>query len=80
MPRYPCAVQDYAGAWSAVRGRCHRMVYGDGDGHPEDCPGVPVVTGWRADGRGRWYAVDACSRHAAELQPKPGPRPVRGTL
>jgi hypothetical protein len=52
------------------------MVYGDGDGHPEDCPGMPVMTGWRADGRGRWYAVDACSRHAGELPAKPRPGPI----
>jgi len=49
----PRVADDYAGAWSAVRRRCHRMVYGDGGGHPEDCPGMPAMTGWRADGRGR---------------------------
>ena len=77
MHRYPRVVQDYAGAWSAVRGRCHRMVYGDGDGdgHPENCPGLPVMSGWRADARGRWCVVDACSRHSGELQPKPRPLP-----
>ncbi len=52
------------------------MVYGDGDGHPENCPGDPVVTGWRQDGRGRWYPVDACARHAGELRLRPVPTSV----
>ncbi len=51
------------------------MVYGEGDGHPEDCPGIPVVTGWRADGKGRCYKVEACARHAPEVRPRPGPVP-----
>jgi hypothetical protein len=33
---------DYAGAWSAERGRCHRFVYGDEDGHPTECPAPPA--------------------------------------
>ena len=66
-------MEDYAGAWAAVRWRCHRFVYGDGDGHPEHCPGAPVATGWRQDCWGRWFAVDACSRHADQLQRRPGP-------
>jgi hypothetical protein len=28
---------DYASAWVTERGRCHRLVYGAGDGHPADC-------------------------------------------
>jgi hypothetical protein len=67
-------MEDYAGAWMAVRGRCHRLVYGDGDGHPEGCPGVPVTSGWRADGRQCWYRVDACVRHAGQLQDRPRPQ------
>jgi hypothetical protein len=56
-------VLDYAGAWSAERGRCHRCVY-DADGKPDYCPEPTVTSGWRVDGQGRWYAVDACAGHA----------------
>jgi hypothetical protein len=61
------AMQDYAGAWSAERGRCHRFVYGTEDGHPEHCPRPPVSSGWRRDGTGRWFAVDACAEHSSLL-------------
>ena len=66
----------------AMRARCHRIVYGDGDGRREDCPGSLAVTGRRADGRGRWNVVDASSRHAGELQadPRPVPVPMNGRL
>jgi hypothetical protein len=40
------AVLDYAGAWTAERGRCHRLVY-DSDGKPDNCPKPPVTSGWR---------------------------------
>jgi hypothetical protein len=45
------AVKDYAGAWSAERGRCHRFVYtSDDDGCPMNCPLPPVTSGCRRDG------------------------------
>ena len=59
-------MHDYAGAWSAERGRCHRFVYGDDDGHPTECPAPPVGSGWRRDGQGRWYTADACAAHAGQ--------------
>jgi hypothetical protein len=65
-------VEDYAEAWSAERGRCHRLVY-DSDGKPDNCPEPPVAVGWRRDGRGRWFAVDACAGHASELVKRPRP-------
>ncbi|MGC8628367.1 MAG: hypothetical protein ACP5VR_12620 [Acidimicrobiales bacterium] len=65
-------MEDYAGAWSAEHGRCHRIVYSE-SGQPGNCPGTPVVTGWRYDANGRWYEVEACARHASELWPSPGP-------
>ena len=47
------SVQDYAGAWTAQRGRCHRFVYTEDDGHPTNCPEPPVRSGWRRDGQDR---------------------------
>ncbi len=67
------AVQDYAGAWTADRGRCHRFVYTEDDGRPINCPGPPVRSGWRQDGQRRWYVVDACVWHSAELLAHPRP-------
>ena len=29
-----------------------------GSARPRERPGPPVATGWRADGRGRWYVVN----------------------
>ena len=66
-------MQDYAGAWAAERGRWHRFVYTEDDGRPINCPGQPVRSGWRQDGQHRWYAVDACVRHSAELLARPRP-------
>jgi hypothetical protein len=68
-------MRDYAGAWSAERGHCHRFVYNDEDGHPTECPEPPMRSGWRRGGQGRWYAVDACERHCSQLvsRPRPGP-------
>lgn len=61
---------DYAGACSAERdGRCFRFVYDD-FGKPARCEQPLTATGWtRLD---RWYAVDSCTEHAAQLH-KPGP-------
>jgi len=64
---------DYAGAWSAEHGRCHRFVYGSEDGHPTHCPDPTVTSGWRRDGQGRWYVVDACSHHRSQLVSRPRP-------
>jgi hypothetical protein len=55
-------VKDYAGAWTTERGRCHRLVYTEADGRPANCPGPPVRSGWRQDGEGRWFVVDACDQ------------------
>ncbi|MGA3220355.1 MAG: hypothetical protein ABSE77_14965 [Acidimicrobiales bacterium] len=66
-------VQDYAGAWSDERARCHRLVYDPG-GKPTGCPAPPVASGWRRDYQGRWYAVDACAHHGPQLQGRPRPR------
>ena len=63
---------DYAGAWSAERGRCHRFVY-DVDDKPTGCPEPPVTSGWRYDYLGRWYLVDACQRHRLDLLDRPRP-------
>jgi hypothetical protein len=57
-------VEDYAGAWSAERGRCYRFVYGTEDGRPANCPEPTDTSGWRQDYQDRWYVVDACARHA----------------
>jgi hypothetical protein len=65
-------VEDYAGAWSAERGRCHRFVY-DPEGKPDYCPEPIVTAGWRRDYRGRWYVVDACAGHASQLVSRPRP-------
>ena len=51
------AVQDYAGAWTAERGRCHRFVYVEDDGRPANCPEPTVTSGWRRDDQGRWHVV-----------------------
>jgi hypothetical protein len=37
------AVTNYARAWTAERGRCHRFVHGSQDGHPTNCP-EPALT------------------------------------
>jgi hypothetical protein len=63
-------VEDYAGAWHAERGRCHRFVY-DEHGKPTSCPDPPVAVGWRQDYRGRWFAVDACEQHRSQLEKRP---------
>ena len=68
-------VLDYGGAWSAERGRCHRLVY-DHEGKPTTCPERPVQSGWRTDYLGRWCVVDACARHAAELTHHPHAAPT----
>jgi len=59
------------GAWATERGRCHRFVY-DPDGKPGNCPEPTVTSGWRRDGPGRWYAVDACAEHSSQLMSRPG--------
>ena len=66
---------DYAGAWSAERGRCHRLVY-DPDGKPTGCPEPVTTTGWRSDYQGRRRVVDACAAHADLLASRPWPLPV----
>jgi hypothetical protein len=66
-------MEDYAGAWADERGRCHRFVYGSEDGHPTHCPEPTVTSGWRRDGQGRWYVVDACARHSSQLIARPRP-------
>ena len=65
-------------AEAAERGRCHRLVYGTEDGHPEHCPEPTVTSGWRQEGKGRWYAVDARAGHAPQLVNRP--RPPSGRL
>ena len=45
-------VQDYAGAWTAERGRCHRFVCVDDDGRPANCPEPTLTSGWRRDDQG----------------------------
>ena len=36
-----------------------------------NCPGQPVAIGWKQEGEGRWYVVDACEVHAWQLQKRP---------
>jgi len=67
-------VHDYSGAWTAERGRCHRLVDGSKDGHPTHCPELTVTSGWRRDGQGGWYAVDAYAGHRSLLLNRPRPR------
>jgi hypothetical protein len=56
---------DYAGAVSTQRGRCFRFVY-DKQGKPANCPQPIEVVGWtKLD---RWYEVDACVEHSAQLR------------
>ncbi len=65
-------VLDYAGAWSAERARCHRMVYDDHDGRPQSCPEAPVASGWKRNGSGRWFVVHATDRcHKGQLLRRP---------
>jgi hypothetical protein len=64
---------DYAGAWGGELGRCFRYVYGEGDGHPENCPEPPVRAGWKRDYLGRWHPVDACAVHASQVDDRPRP-------
>ena len=70
-PNTLAPVQDYAGARSAERGRCHRFVYLEGDDRPTNYPKPPLMSGWRRDGQGRWYVVDGCERHRSELSGRP---------
>ena len=64
---------DYAGAWHAERGRCHRFVYAE-HGKPTVCPEPPVRVGWRYAAHTRtWHAVDACAQHASQLPSRPRP-------
>ena len=63
-------MHDYAGAWSAERRRCLRLVY-DPDWKPTGCPAQPVASGWRQDYRGRWCLVGACAGHASQLLGRP---------
>lgn len=66
-------MKDYAQAWQATRGRCHRFVYtSDDDGRPANCPELVVRSGWLRDWQGRWHVVDACERHSSELLTRPG--------
>lgn len=53
-----------SGARSAERGRCHCLVHGTAP---------PVRSGWRRDGQGRWYAVDAYAAHASQIMERPRP-------
>ena len=58
-------MEDYARAASVERGRCFRFVY-DEHGNPAHCPEPIVAKGWtKLD---RWYEVDACAEHAAQLR------------
>jgi len=57
-------VEDYAGAWTAQRGRCHRFVYTEDDRSSNQLPGAPVTQDG-TDGLDRWYAVQAWSRDPA---------------
>jgi hypothetical protein len=63
-------VEDYAGAWSAERGRCHRFVYDPGSKR-DNCPQPTVTSGWLHDYRGRWYVVDAGAGHRSQLVSRP---------
>ncbi len=63
-------MKEYAGAWSAERGRCQRFVT-DPDGKSVNCPERPIASGWLKIGD-RWQQVDACDRHSAQVQ-KPYP-------
>ncbi len=60
-------MKDYAGAWSSERSSFRFVYTSDDDGRAMRCPGEPVAVGWTRDGRGRWYAVDACEQHASQL-------------
>jgi hypothetical protein len=70
------SMRDYAGAWEAVRERCHRYVYtSDEDGRPMPCPQPVVSSGWvLAEHTGKWHFVDACELHSSGLLDRPGPR------
>jgi hypothetical protein len=48
------AVQDYAGAWTAERGRCPRLVHGSEDGRPTYCQ---LTAGEQASGSWSEYQV-----------------------
>ena len=69
-------MQDYAGAWSADRGRCHRFVYtSNDDGRPMNCPEPVVGSGWRLEEfTGEWHLVDSCEQHLSELLERPRPK------
>ena len=63
-------------AWTTERGHCHQFVYVEDDGRPANCPEPTVTSGWRRDGQGRWYVVDACAQHRSQLQTRPCRAPV----
>ena len=58
------------GAWHSKRGSCHRFAY-DAHGKPTECPRPIVAAGWRRTWNGVWHCVDACERHAHELEGGP---------
>ncbi len=49
-------------------------------GVPPTAPSLRCDSGWRREGDGRWYAVDACAQHASQLldRPRPPPRKTAG--
>lgn len=67
---------DYAGAVSTQRGRCFRFIT-NRDGKPENCPAPLVATGWLQVGP-KWYQVDSCAQHSAELQRRGPYRAAQG--
>ena len=56
---------DYAGTVNTQRGRCFRFIY-DAQGKPDGCPEPITDVGWLQIGN-KWYQVDACAEHAAQL-------------
>jgi hypothetical protein len=69
-------MKDYAGAFHSERGKCFRFVYTSDDmtGALWNAPQAIVASGWTSDGRDRWFGVDACEWHAAQLEQRPSGR------
>jgi hypothetical protein len=59
-------MDNYARTVSIMRGRCFRWLYDD-QGKPNNCSRWVIASGWLQVGT-KWYQVDACAEHSAQLR------------
>ena len=62
-------MDQYANSFSPDLGRCYRFVYELGTTRPMRCPGPIQTRGWWQDAAGRFWLVDACTKHADPVRP-----------